>query len=171
MLVLGFSDAYQEMSADTAAAIQQYIGTGKSSLFSHDCASYYSLPDKDYQQQYKLPLPITEYVYTGDTYGYNFNTVLRDSVGLDRYGVTSAKKDAGGTQFGTMTSKSGNAKNSGIVATNNGGGLTGTPDRRAQKRGLQRRLQAEFRAERRPHKGNNRPGNAGAYKQSPDALL
>ena len=72
MLVLGFRDFYgghgSDLSAASAIAVRDYIATGKAVLFTHDCTSYYNQSGKT---------------------GYNFNNILRNTVGLDLYGVTS----------------------------------------------------------------------------------
>lgn len=104
MLILGFGDAYGEMSAATASDIKKFIATDKAVLFSHDCASFFALPKGDYKQYNgKLsqsavysdsPLDFMHWFTT--YYGYNFNTTLRDVVGLDRYGVSSVSTVANG---------------------------------------------------------------------------
>ena len=68
MVIIGFNDMYGEIRADTATAITQYIDSGKSILFTHDTTSFYN---------------------TNIGWGYYFNTIIRDKVGLDRYGITS----------------------------------------------------------------------------------
>ena len=98
MLVTGFDDCYQEISAGSAKAIKQYIDNERPVLFSHDNTSFFNLPAIDYQtDRYK-------YVYDDNNdfwdwlfdrkdftaFGYNYNMTVRDAVGLDRYGVTSA---------------------------------------------------------------------------------
>lgn len=132
MLVLGFVDEYKEMTPATAQAIQMYISTGKAVLFSHDCASFVSTPYTTAgsagsgMKQYDSYTYKTANVYVdGDVYGYNFNLYLRDAVGLDRYGVSSAKTAADAGKFG-QTAMNGQTTTSGFVANNNGGsGLTG----------------------------------------------
>ena len=76
MLIIGFGDAYGELVDKTATAVTEFIDSGKAVLFSHDntapCNSidfYRSDPSRGH--------------------GYYFNTVVRDRVGLDRYGVTN----------------------------------------------------------------------------------
>lgn len=116
MLIVGFGDAFgtykqaaeYDMTASTANAIKQYAeyvddaGNHKAVLFSHDCASFYYLNSSDFKDTNNY------YVYTDDTvdkdlfgwidrlfnlksyyYGYNFNTILRDTIGVDRYAVTA----------------------------------------------------------------------------------
>lgn len=141
MLILGFGDCYGEMTAGTATAISQFIQTGKAVLFSHDCASFYFLNDSDAKQYEGTTLikngfldgwttdhheVTTDKLYTDDPlklftlyyYGYNFNTTLRDPLGLDRYGVSSTKSlDA--SKFG-VSSQDGNT-NGGFVTNNHKG--------------------------------------------------
>lgn len=88
MLILGFDDCWQELSADAAKAVVEYIETGKAVLFSHDTSSFSFLPDAEFKlssQTYRQQ----DRVYNTAYWNYNFNTILRDAVGLDRYGVTS----------------------------------------------------------------------------------
>ena len=140
MLILGFGDCYGEMTPGTADAVSQFIQTGKAVLFSHDCASFYFL--KSGATQFISESHGTDWfgndsqtintapVYADDPlgffrlnyFGYNFNTSLRDIVGLDRYGVSSTKSvDAG--KFG-VSSRDGNT-NGGFVTNNNkGSGLS-----------------------------------------------
>ena len=102
MLVTGFDDCYQEISAGAAKAIKQYIDNERPVLFSHDNTSFFNLPAMDYQTDRN------NYVYDDNNdffkkfldwlfdrqhftaFGYNYNMTVRDAVGLDRYGVTSA---------------------------------------------------------------------------------
>lgn len=80
MIILGFHDCYGNLKENAANAIVQYIGTGKSLLFTHDTTSYWNNPK-----------------YTGEVKGqrpgwaYVFNQIIRDKVGLDRYGVTNTE--------------------------------------------------------------------------------
>ena len=91
MLIIGFGDGYgfKETGAgldlDAAQAIVNYVNSGKAVLFTHDTTSFANLPVSDY----KTTSGATN-VYSGFWYwGYYFNDVVRDAVGLDRYGVTS----------------------------------------------------------------------------------
>jgi len=88
MLILGFADAYRELDKTSADAVVRFINnpSGKSVLFTHDTTSIVNLPKNNY--------PTTNSRITIDQpsdyfWGYYFNTVLRDAVGLDRYGVTN----------------------------------------------------------------------------------
>ncbi len=84
MLMIGFKDMYGEIGVNSAPAITDYIEGGKSVLFTHDTTSF------------------CNYAPTAN-WGYYFNTVIRDSVGLDRYGITS---DNTVTPDGTNTTAS-----------------------------------------------------------------
>ena len=90
MLILGFADLYGELDNATAQAIVRYIDSGRAVLFTHDTTSYINNATEAEMD----PKP---YQY----WGYEFNQVVRDKVGLDRYGVTNStyKSDvaAGGT--------------------------------------------------------------------------
>ncbi|NLV86568.1 MAG: DUF5057 domain-containing protein [Clostridiales bacterium] len=103
MLVLGFGDSYQGISWESARAITDFIKTGKATLFSHDCSSFFFLPFKEYQtenEQFKFVnlFRTPDFVYSKTNFaptanftmfGYEFNMAIRDAVGLDRYGVTN----------------------------------------------------------------------------------
>lgn len=110
MLVLGFDDCYQELSATSADEIVGFIDTGKAVLFTHDTTSFFFLPSRTYQtdrgvwESLVSGVKYMKYVYGKpglinsaidfinnkySSFGYNFNMRLRDAVGLDRYGVTN----------------------------------------------------------------------------------
>jgi len=105
MLVMGFADCYGDLNKTSADAVVNYINSGKAILFTHDTTSFSNLP-------------VTSYQTTSDStiaqeWGYYFNTILRDPVGLDRYGVTNAT-------FG-ITKYSLAKTTSGLVASGYGG--------------------------------------------------
>ncbi len=100
MLIMGFDDCYQELSATSAKAIVSFIDSGKATLFSHDNSSFFSLPVIDYHTENEGSGWIRDFVYaTGNSgtvndllnnyssFGYNFNMAIRNAVGLDRYGI------------------------------------------------------------------------------------
>jgi hypothetical protein len=78
MVILGFDDLYKELTVSSAKAIVEYIGTGKALLFTHDTTSYWN--DSTYPNGGG----------NNPGWGYQFNQIVRDKVGLDRYGVTSS---------------------------------------------------------------------------------
>lgn len=91
MLILGFGDGYgwketgDGLDSEAASAVVSFINSGKAVLFTHDTTSFVNLPDDSYENK------TSHYTtYSNDWYwGYYFNSVVRDAVGLDRYGVTS----------------------------------------------------------------------------------
>ena len=90
MIILGFEDCYGNFEMNAALAVTDYIATGKSLLFTHDTTSYWNNPS-----------------YSGSSssrpgWGFWFNQVIRDKVGLDRYGATH-------TTYGKQVSTSGTA--------------------------------------------------------------
>ena len=104
MLVLGFNDCYKELSMDSVAALKTYIASGKPVLFTHDNMSYYSVYDNkesrfEQTQYYTINSDDEKYsgyaMYKWDSsyppFGYYFTMAMRDTVGLDRYGVVNAK--------------------------------------------------------------------------------
>ncbi|MGM9521967.1 MAG: DUF5057 domain-containing protein [Oscillospiraceae bacterium] len=82
MLIIGFGDCYGDFDEKTANAVVQYIDTGKAILFTHDTTSFRNLPKNISYQG-------SSYNGSMTYWGYYFNTILRDKVGLDRYGVTN----------------------------------------------------------------------------------
>lgn len=72
MLVIGFGDCYDiDNNLDN---IKAYIQSGKPVLFAHDTTSFCNNKiDNTYN----------------NVWGYKFNSKIRDSVGLDRYGILS----------------------------------------------------------------------------------
>jgi len=96
MLILGFGNSYGEMTQATASAISQYIATGKAVLFSDDCASSYFIGSQDAKTSsgtsvYGGTIKVLDFfdLFAPAWREYNFNTTLRDAVGLDRYGVST----------------------------------------------------------------------------------
>ena len=87
MLILGFDDAYQDFAKQTSVnAIKQYINSGKSVLFTHDTTSFNNfLGSQSNASNGNLnTMDTSDY-----RWGYQFNTWIRDMVGMDRYGITS----------------------------------------------------------------------------------
>lgn len=97
MLIIGFGDMYQELHQDAANAIVDFIHSGKSVLFTHDTTSLANVPSV-YKQNNSFVSAGTGSSITS-TYkpsfsdpahwGYDFNTILRNAVKLDRYGIRS----------------------------------------------------------------------------------
>ena len=119
MVILGFDDCYQELSQESATAVANYIKTGKATLFTHDCTSFFFLPFEDYPTENSGVIgKIPNYVYSSTNiipsfsmFGYRFNMTIRDAVGLDRYGVTSQK-------YGLTKKSIPDIPKSGIVSSN-----------------------------------------------------
>ena len=75
MLVIGFGDCYDiDNTNGHLDKIKAYIQSGKPVLFAHDTTSYCNNKNDD---QYN------------NVWGYKFNSIIRDTVGLDRYGILS----------------------------------------------------------------------------------
>lgn len=97
MLIIGFGDCYNSLnSADAMDAIQKYATTGRSVLFTHDTTSFVNVSSsanwKSLAKSSNTGTGVTTTTSSDDWWGYQFNTVLRNLVGMDRYGVTSAVK-------------------------------------------------------------------------------
>ncbi len=109
MLILGFEDSYGSLSEAVGNLVLDYIETGKAVLFTHDTTSFLNVPctyvkDKNadgttFNYQIKGGSFLKTVLAGADTvpngWGYTFNSVLRDSLGLDRYGVSSEKTISG----------------------------------------------------------------------------
>lgn len=103
MLVIGFSDCY-EIYNDSGQVdrIKEFIQSGKAVLFTHDTTS---LSNNKYTETYEV---WKEWPYFGNkvrnnNWGYDFNTIVRDVVGMDRYGIlhSSALKKGNTLKKGT----------------------------------------------------------------------
>lgn len=107
MLVFGFADSYRDMEMDkeTAVAVQKYIDSKKSVMFTHDLTSPSDL-SSDYKWDVYIsrnrkerngaklsrsilgetnPFVAAHYYFVEVTNGKGFNRYLRDAMGLNRY--------------------------------------------------------------------------------------
>ncbi|NLY82977.1 MAG: DUF5057 domain-containing protein, partial [Clostridiales bacterium] len=81
MLILGFGNRWQEISDPKAVnKINEYIESGKSVLFTHDTTSYCNVDDE---------AEISTIFDASDYWGYHVNSILRQRLGLDRYGINT----------------------------------------------------------------------------------
>lgn len=106
MVIIGFDDCYRELDKESSTAIVDYLKDNHPILYTHDTTSMSNVP-----QVYNSNKSQSNYKSTGAYWGYYFNSILRDPLGLDRYGITNVN-------FG-LTSKSGpvpNTSTSGLVA-------------------------------------------------------
>ncbi|MBR4719172.1 MAG: DUF5057 domain-containing protein, partial [Lachnospiraceae bacterium] len=94
MVIMGFGDCYVAPNMIAVEAIKDFVNSGHSILFTHDCTSMMStLVDENGYS--------SGTVYNGirllDTYsantGYECNEKLRNLVGMDRYNVLNEAKD------------------------------------------------------------------------------
>ncbi len=96
MLVLGFADCYEAPDSDAAMkAIQRYIESGRSVLFTHDCTSFINVDD---MSRYNKVTQWNDGDYEwGDKnvhpWGYRFNKYIRNIVGMDRYNIMNNTDD------------------------------------------------------------------------------
>lgn len=84
MLIMGFADCYNEITDEASlVAVEDFIESGKSVLFTHDCSSFFNYSEKR---------AVNDSFYTGNSgisyWGYNINKRFRNMLGMDRYGVT-----------------------------------------------------------------------------------
>ena len=84
MIIIGFYDCYKELDFETIQAISAYIDSGRAVLFTHDNTSFYNETKKEVDDRKKY-----EGLYVYEYWGYYFNQLIRDKVGLDRYGVSN----------------------------------------------------------------------------------
>lgn len=83
MLILGFADCYQDITNEkTLRAIEDFIASGKSILFTHDTTSFNNLAVNG-----RDPNGITRN-HAGTIWGYHINRYFRNILGMDRYGST-----------------------------------------------------------------------------------
>ncbi len=91
MLVLGYNDIYDSMTGEEgeeiAKGIKKYIDEGYSVLFTHDCTSFFNNKKNQAKKRDGTVLNML-----GDFWGYQFNTVIRNIVGMDRYDVMKESK-------------------------------------------------------------------------------
>lgn len=82
MLIFGFGDSYSDISNENGALdnVVTFIESGKSVMFSHDTTSVDNNPDSMDNGQTHTKGVIN--------WGYNINKYFRNSLGMDRYGVT-----------------------------------------------------------------------------------
>lgn len=93
MLILGFGDCYREPNAIAVSAIEEYIASGRSVLFTHDTTSFISAPSGQFYAQERNSQ--TSDLSNGVTYwGYQFNRMIRGLVGMDRYNVLGASESS-----------------------------------------------------------------------------
>ncbi len=84
MLIMGFADCYNEITDEASlVAVEDFIESGKSVLFTHDCSSFLN-----YSKQ-RVTNSRFYATNSGLSYwGYNINKRFRNMLGMDRYGVT-----------------------------------------------------------------------------------
>ncbi len=105
MLIFGFEDSYTDISNVNHAldALEDFINSGRSVLFTHDLTSFINSPTaKTYA--YDLAGNYTVYGLSGSSgytnapdgteahWGYNINNKLRNILAMDRYGITYSEK-------------------------------------------------------------------------------
>ncbi|SCP94737.1 DUF5057 domain-containing protein [Anaerobium acetethylicum] len=88
MLILGFGDMYQEIDNTYGAmtAILDFVESGRSVLFTHDTTSFINVEKARFTTQNASGTAIK--IGENNYWGYNINTIIRNVVGMDRYGVT-----------------------------------------------------------------------------------
>ena len=85
MIILGFEDCYSDIpSANAVKAIDMFIASGRSVLFSHDTTSYFNVDYDTVENSGHTENKGQPYYH----WGYHLNQYIRSDVGMDRYGVT-----------------------------------------------------------------------------------
>ena len=95
MLILGFADVYEGFTNPYAVeAILRFIETGKSVLLTHDTTSFVNYPGDtvDDAGGSSIFWNTGKDSIGGDRWGYLLNQIVRDKLGMDRYGITSSDK-------------------------------------------------------------------------------
>ncbi|RDU21842.1 DUF5057 domain-containing protein [Anaerosacchariphilus polymeriproducens] len=100
MLILGFADVYAEIDNTNKSSgglnkgpvdgILSFIESGRSVLFTHDTASFINTKsDLFYADSGEKNASVANLKSWVAYWGYNINTIIRDVVGMDRYGISS----------------------------------------------------------------------------------
>lgn len=103
MVIIGFDDVYQNIKKDGVDALLEYIKAGKSVIFSHDTTSFFNY-NYDKVHNYVLGTDNDNALYNlwmrsnGINWGVEMNTVLREVVGMDRYGITNKSTFTGSSE-------------------------------------------------------------------------
>ena len=103
MVIIGFDDVYQNIKKDGVDALLEYIKAGKSVIFSHDTTSFFNY-NYDASHNFVLGDDNDNALYNqwmrsnGINWGVEMNTVLREVVGMDRYGITNKTTFAGASE-------------------------------------------------------------------------
>lgn len=90
MLIVGFGDMYCDLSNKNHAvdAIDIFIDTGKSILFSHDVTSFVNVsPDHSFEDGHLVGL--SNDLDIPKQWGYAMNAAFRNVLAMDRYGVSA----------------------------------------------------------------------------------
>lgn len=81
MLIMGFADCYNEITDEASlVAVEDFIESGKSVLFTHDVSSYLNYSSGRVSKSSSLG--------SVHYWGYNINKRFRNMLGMDRYGAT-----------------------------------------------------------------------------------
>lgn len=106
MLILGFSDLYQDINNTDGEVddILKFIQNGKSVLFAHDNVSFINYTKNEINMEGSLSTSgdllgginkpfvgytdVPGYNLSLPDWGYNMNVILRQILGLDRFGIT-----------------------------------------------------------------------------------
>lgn len=84
MIILGFEDCYEDIkNAEAVQAIDLFIDSGRSVLFSHDTTSYFNVEETAY-----FTAANSRKSNAWDHWGYYLNQYIRSDVGMDRFGIT-----------------------------------------------------------------------------------
>ncbi len=81
MIIIGFSDHYDDIADDVSTAIEAFATEGKAVLFTHDTSSYVNTWREGSDN---------------NNWGYHINQKFRNLLGMDRFGVT-LKNGSGGS--------------------------------------------------------------------------
>ena len=112
MLIIGFDDVYENIPENGVEAIDEFIKAGKSVIFSHDTTSLYNYNyNKDHNTvKGKVPLYDNwlishsngkETITNGRNWGVSMNRI-RETVGMDRYGITNTTTLTGNTTVSNL---------------------------------------------------------------------
>lgn len=96
IVIIGFDDVYDNIELTAVEAIRTFIENGRSVIFSHDTTSLYNFSYNEKRINNVAGSGDNQILYptfirnnSKQDWGVSMNQVLREIVGMDRYGITS----------------------------------------------------------------------------------
>ncbi len=96
MIIMGFGDCYVSPNIIAVDAIKDFINSGKSILLTHDCTSYVNAQTD--LNGYSGDVKVID-VGRNNVWGYEYNVLLRNLIGMDRYNVLGEADTSSDNKF------------------------------------------------------------------------